>query len=139
MKVGVEVKFKSKSDLWIGLLVWIPITFFTGYSFLKESLTIKIIMISTFIFLAWLWLGTDYYITGTMLRIKSGPFSEDIPIKDILSIRSTRNAISSPALSLDRLQIRYGYGKVVLISPTNKESFIEKIVEKNSDIAINIK
>lgn len=133
------MKFKSKSDLWIGVIVWIPISFFTVYSLFKESLIIKIIMISTFIFLAWLWLGTDYYISETTLKIKSGPFSEDIPIKEILSIRSSKNAISSPALSLDRLQIRYGYGKVVLISPKDKELFIEKMLEINSNIAVNIK
>lgn len=132
------MKFKSKNDLWIGLLVWLPITFFTVYSLFREGLIIKIIMISTFLFLAWLWAGTEYYISERILKIKSGPFAEDIPIKDILSIRSTRNAISSPALSLDRLQIRYAYGKVVLISPKDKERFIEEILKKNSDIAVNI-
>ncbi|MGO1470623.1 MAG: PH domain-containing protein [Tissierella sp.] len=99
---------------------------------------IRIIMLSIFIFLAWIWLGTYYYISETLLKIKSGPFTEKIPIKDIRSIRTSRNSISSPSLSLDRLQIRYEYGKVVLISPKAKEKFVETILEKNSDISVNI-
>ena len=34
---------------------------------------------------------------------------------------------SSPALSLDRLLIVYGVGKVVLVSPKDKEGFVSAL------------
>ena len=133
------MKFKSESNLWLGLLVWIPITFLTVYALMDQGLFIKIIMIATFIFLAWIWLGTYYLVSNTTLTIKSGPFTENIPIKDIKNIRSTKNTISSPALSLNRLQIRYGYSKVVLISPKERQKFVDMILEKNNKVIVNIK
>jgi hypothetical protein len=44
----------------------------------------------------------------------------------------SRSPFSSPALSLDRLQIDYGAGKSILISPADKEGFIEAIEECRS-------
>src|SRR5690606_11789437 len=55
----------------------------------------------------WLLLTTQYTIIGSTLDIHSGPVNFDIDINCIQSITPTRNRRSSPALSLDRLEITY--------------------------------
>ncbi|WP_313055482.1 PH domain-containing protein [Pseudomonas lopnurensis] len=75
----------------------------------------------------WLLFGTRYILEATHLRIKSGPFAWRVPLADITSITPTANPLSSPALSLDRLRIDYGRGSTVMISPRDKEQFIQEI------------
>ncbi|MCU7856703.1 MAG: PH domain-containing protein [Candidatus Thiodiazotropha sp. (ex Lucinoma borealis)] len=71
----------------------------------------------------WLFVSTKYIVTEELLRIKSGPFSWSIPLSSISSVSETRNPLSSPALSLDRLELKYRDGKTILISPANKAKF----------------
>jgi hypothetical protein len=61
------------------------------------------------------------------LRIRCGPVDSRIALSAITGITATRNPASSPALSLDRLQIDYGQGQSVMISPRDKESFIRDL------------
>ncbi len=75
----------------------------------------------------WLLLSTDYTLDSRHLRIKSGPFKWRVAIADIASIAPTSNPLSSPALSLDRLRIDYGLGSTIMISPRNKEQFIQEL------------
>lgn len=130
--------FDAKKDFWLGLLIWIP----TGGGFIaslmSEGWLIKILMLVTVIFLGWIWFGTRYYITEEILIVKCGPFSEKIAIKDIKSIKKTRNPLSSAALSIDRIEIRFGYSGMTLISPKDRERFIGLILEKNNNIDIKI-
>ncbi|MFQ5610075.1 MAG: PH domain-containing protein [Woeseiaceae bacterium] len=43
-------------------------------------------------------------------------------------MQPTRNPLSSPALSLDRLKITYGpKNRKVLVSPADKESFVQAL------------
>jgi hypothetical protein len=48
-----------------------------------------------------------------------------VEIQKITSVKRTRNPLSSPALSTDRLEIKYGKWDFVLISPKNKERFVK--------------
>lgn len=75
----------------------------------------------------WLFLGTSYTVTSDELLIKGGPLKWRVPIADITGITASSNALSSPALSMDRLRIDYGRGKSVLISPREKAAFIEQV------------
>lgn len=75
----------------------------------------------------WLLLSTTYTLGPALLRIRCGPFTWKVPIREISAITPTRNPLSSPALSLDRLRIDYGKGNSVLISPRNKEQFLRDI------------
>jgi hypothetical protein len=76
---------------------------------------------------AWLYFSTRYTITGDFLLVKAGPFSWMIPIEDISSVEPTHNALSSPALSLDRLLIRYGQSAELMISPKDKSAFMAEL------------
>ncbi|UKE71286.1 PH domain-containing protein [Xanthomonas cerealis pv. cerealis] len=69
---------------------------------------------------AWLLLSTAYTIESEVLIVRSGPIRQRIPLDQISDIRPSSNPISSPALSLDRLEIHYGQ-KRILISPKDKQ------------------
>lgn len=75
----------------------------------------------------WLLLSTRYTLQATHLLAQSGPFKWVVPLADIKSITPSNNPLSSPALSLDRLRIDYGKGRMLLISPRDKEQFLSDI------------
>lgn len=75
----------------------------------------------------WLLLSTRYTLLTSHLLVQSGPFKWLLPLADIKSITPSHNPLSSPALSLDRLRIDYGNGRVLLISPRDKEQFLHDI------------
>lgn len=80
----------------------------------------------------WILATTKYIIKKEDLEITSGPFSWRIPIKSIKSVQETQSAITSPALSFDRLEITYDEDKVIIISPANKMEFMQKLDNKKS-------
>lgn len=57
----------------------------------------------------------------------------------IKNISETRNPISSPALSLDRLEIVYNRFDSVLISPADKIDFIAELLHRKPDIEVGLK
>jgi hypothetical protein len=73
---------------------------------------------------AWVFRTTEYRLSDDVLAIRSGPFHWWVAVPSITSVRPTRNPLSSPALSLDRLEIKYGNGRWVMISPQDAEGFL---------------
>lgn len=72
--------------------------------------------------------GTGYTLEPTRLLIRSGPLKWVVPLAEIHSIAPTRNPLSSPALSLDRLLITYGKdNKQIMISPEDKAGFLQEL------------
>ena len=80
----------------------------------------------------WFLFSTSYCVDKESLHVKSGPFSWTIPMTEIESVEPSRSLLSSPALSLDRLRIRYGNGKSILVSPADREAFLEAIERHKS-------
>lgn len=134
--------FPSKRDTWLGLIIWLPflVVVIIEWMLLNQGQFDPIavfILVPVVAFIAWIWFGTGYEVTDRELKIKSGPIRQTIPLEKITNIGSTRNPISSPALSLDRLEINYGEGSFTIISPLDKEGFINLIVSKNPNVTIN--
>jgi hypothetical protein len=80
----------------------------------------------------WLLRSTRYSLSDSHLDIRSGPFSWRVPIDQVRAITRTRNPLSSPALSLDRLRIDYGPSKWIMISPEDPELFIRELDARRS-------
>jgi hypothetical protein len=79
-----------------------------------------------------------YYViandNGT-LKVKCGLFfNTSIGINTIKNIKNTRTILSSPALSLDRIEIFYNKFDSVIVSPENKAKFIAELKSINSAI-----
>jgi hypothetical protein len=75
----------------------------------------------------WLLLTTRYVLSADALKVTSGPFRWTVRIADIKSVTPTRSMISSPALSLQRLEIRYGTYQSVIISPADRDGFLRAL------------
>lgn len=72
-------------------------------------------------------LNTVYRVDGRTLTVVSGPFRWRIPVAEIESVRRTRNPLSSPALSLDRLSIRYSGNRRIMVSPADRRGFLKAL------------
>lgn len=86
-------------------------------------------------FPAWIFLSTKYTLNDSALLVKSGPFSWQVPLTQITSVTPTRNPLSSPALSLDRLRIEYG-SQAIMISPKLKDVFIQDLDARRATLKI---
>lgn len=75
----------------------------------------------------WVFLGTAYRVDGQTLNVRSGPFRWSVPLRDIQSVRDSRSTLSGPALSLQRLEIVYGAGRRLLVSPADRTAFLSAI------------
>lgn len=123
--------FRSKVDVWLVLvLVGVPVLvlefLLDGSGVDDRATTLLAVLIGAVVLgiFLWLYLSTRYTLTGEFLLVKSGPFFWSIPLCEIYAIEPTRNLLSSPALSLDRLLIRYGGGAELMISPADKAGFM---------------
>ncbi|GAB3549970.1 PH domain-containing protein [Spirosoma fluminis] len=91
-------------------------------------------------FIIHLFVTTHYTIDSHLLRIKSGFFfNKSVEIASIRKIIETRNPISSPALSLDRIEVIYNRFDSVLLSPQDKIGFIDELKKANPDIEVQLK
>ncbi|TGD73511.1 hypothetical protein E4634_10805 [Mangrovimicrobium sediminis] len=75
----------------------------------------------------WMLLSTRYVVDDDTLAVRCGPFRWRVPLGSIEAVRETHNPVSSPALSLDRLEISYMNGKSVIVSPADKRGFCAAI------------
>jgi len=132
--------FKSK----VGLEIVIPICVILGgvsLLMINESSWLGLtIIIITAVFILHLFLTTDYTITEDELKIKSGfVYKKTIKIVEIKRITETRDIMSSPANSIDRLEITFNNFDRVLVSPKEKTEFIRLLTAINPDIKVKLK
>ncbi len=92
---AVTVMLIGAGNLWVTPL---PFTF---------RLLISLLLTLVAAFVLWVLYGTRYTLTDKALTVQSGPFRWVIDLEAISEITPTRNPLSSPACSLDRLHIRY--------------------------------
>ena len=130
----VTARFRSAVDMWFYLVVLgSMLTVMLALGPILATPTGGRVLLASGMFLVavalplWLLMGTYYTVVADELRIRSGPFRWVIALSDIEHVRPSRSLISSPALSLNRLEIAYAGGKRILISPRNPERFLEVI------------
>ena len=132
------MKFKSKIDWWAHVaFASLPITTILCIVLLGATEESKIISLVTAIFclllcifIIPLWLGTYYVLGENELIVKCGFLKSRIAYDSIKNVKETRNPLASMALSLDRIEIIYGVGGYILISPQNKQEFLQRLQQK---------
>lgn len=133
-------KYRSATDIWMLLLIFIPF----GYPIYEGIITKDLVLILTFVGIILLILSfllmISYTIIDDSLIISSGLFGKQkIAISDITSIRKTNNPLSAPAMSINRLEIKYGHNfDYALISPVRREEFVEELSKINPDIKVEL-
>ena len=129
--------YKSK----LGLELIIPISLIFGYALFElitEKSWIGVFIISlTILFILYTFLSINYKIEKENLNVKcTFLVNENIEINTIRKITETYNPLSSPAASIDRIEIFYNKIDSVLISPKKKKEFIEDILKINPNIEV---
>lgn len=128
--------FKSKIDWWFGLVLVYPI--FVSIKTILEGEWMGLLGLGVVVGLILVFSKTTRYIINqNQLIVKSTWIVyERIDISKISKIEKSNSVLSSPALSLDRLRIRYNKYDEVLISPKEKKEFIDLLLKINPTIEI---
>lgn len=87
-------------------------------------------------FFLYLNFSTEYTITkDDLLKVKCGfIYHKLFDIDKIKSLKISNNSISSPAPSLDRIELTYGKFGLIVISPKNKFEFAKELTKRNQKI-----
>jgi PH (Pleckstrin Homology) domain-containing protein len=131
--------YRSKVDWWIALLLCLPpvasiavcvaLVLDGKISELPWGIASVLLVLGVYFGLIFpMWYGLD----DTHLLVRFGICRRRIPLADVLEVHPTHNPLSSPALSLDRLRVRFGQGffKAVMISPVDRNRFLDELAKR---------
>lgn len=132
--------YRSKVDWWLwGLIVGLVVMLLV-VSVLSVPSRLWAVMLPSILptlLVADMLCNTRYSIDTDrkVLHVKSGVlFVSKYDINKITTIEETRTWQSSPALSLDRVEVSLGKRASVIISPQNKDMFIQDLLSLNPAI-----
>ena len=132
----MKVVYESKRDLWISVLIWAGAVACAYAGFeqfqtpapLLRRVALLVLLLAVAGFMLWVLYRTRYTLRDDTLLIQCGPFRYRVPLTEIDAVCPSRNPLSSPACSLDRLLITWKGGrKRILISPDDKAGFLRDV------------
>jgi hypothetical protein len=141
------MKFKSRKDILFLIIMIGFIVLFCGFILFRmfsngienyEFMWTDILMMLVVGLLLWLYFGTEYELTHTELKYKSGPIHGKIElerIKEIIKGKSLWSGLK-PATARNGLIIKYDKYEEIYISPETNDTFVDKILEFNKNIKI---
>ncbi|WP_051200041.1 PH domain-containing protein [Flavobacterium subsaxonicum] len=136
-KIG-NVVYKSKIGWELVIPLIVVLGGCTGVMLYEGAWPGLLIMLVTMAFVAHLFFTTYYVVDGDNLFVRCGFSKQTVAISSIRKISDDSNWVSSPALSLDRLELFFtGYNSVV-VSPKDKKSFILHLLQINNNIELKL-
>jgi hypothetical protein len=137
-----DAEHRSQIDGWVfpafataallALGACVPLLVYGGWT---ERFVSVPLLLAGIAFPGWVLVSTAYTLTSRALLIRSGPFRWSIPLREITEVTPTRSALSSPALSLDRLRIRYASNSIIMVSPEDRRRFLADLKARGVGIA----
>src|SRR5262245_16056251 len=131
--------YPSKIDWWLVPVLCVPpvaaVAVCVAFA-LAGSTPGLLVGVAVAVFVAGIYFGLvfpmRYGLDGTYLLVRFGVCRQRIPLAEISEVHPTRNPLSSPALSLDRLRVQFGQGifKAVMISPADRDLFLDDLAQK---------
>lgn len=135
--------YHSKIDLWLFLVLTgaAIISAIAALGSIKgnsaQSYFVALVIFGVGVVLPmWLLISTRYYVDDSAITIRSAWIKRVIPIKSVVNLQLSSNSVSSPALSLDRVSIKFGQGSEVLISPKDRAGFMADVRARQSRAGI---
>lgn len=134
--------FKSKIDWWIyALVIFTGVCCMLGPVLADSDYWLGLIMGMVFMgFEIFAFMSVSYAISGRELGVRMFYRWQWFPIDRIASVRKVRGILSAPALSADRVAIRFTDHSILKsslpleISPKERDAFIDALKEINSNI-----
>lgn len=111
----------TNSDYWLGILLSVPLC----------------------ILIFWLLFSTRYAVSGDTLGVKCGLQWKWFPIGKIECITETKSILAAPALSAERIAVKFSDRKILKssapleISPKEKEALITELLKINPEIQVS--
>jgi|GEM_PF-1981088 len=123
-------KYPSKIDLWIAaLLACITITI--GWTAWQSSNAVGFTILAAWIgCLAVTAVPCYYVLEADHLFIRAGVWKWRIPYTDIQSVTLSQSVLAGPSLSFQRVEIMSGEAGSILVSPVNREQFIQDLKQR---------
>lgn len=131
--------YRSKVDGWLVPLLGVPPVASVAVTILllrvgtpAESLVGFGSMLAVVALYVGLVFPMKYGMDDEFLHVRFGLCRRRIRLADITDVRPTNNPLSSPALSLDRLQVRFGSGLwgALMISPAERGEFLDELARR---------
>ena len=135
-------RFVSKRDGWLVAVLWIASLIDFGVAAAVvlgvegAPRWVGVLLVAAGLFQLHVLYATDYAFDGDALHVRASLFRWRVPLAAIDSVEPTRNPLSSPACSLDRLRIRSGEQQV-LISPIDQASFLRALVARATQLELS--
>ena len=126
--------FKSKVDWWLIAIILIVFAYPIVDGMMTKQYGLSITMLVVLGLIAFMFSKIKYEIDEKILKI----WWIKVEIHTIRKNYKTRNPLTSPALSLDRIAIVYNKYDEVLISPKDKKKFVEALLKINPTILVEI-
>jgi hypothetical protein len=138
----MDLDFPSKRDAWLVIVLWISTAMLVAGAIvtlaspgsLAARLALAAAMLGAGGFGPWVLQSTGYRVSAVEIAVRSGPFRWQVPLDAIESVVPSRNPLSSPACSLDRLRIGYrdahGRSRAMLLSPADKSGFLAALAAR---------
>lgn len=116
------ITFRSKVDTWLVVVATLPLM--VGLVTLAMGPWIPAaVLTGAGLFSLWVLFSTTYDLTADRLVARSAFWRWQVPLHTIRNVYETRNPLSAPAASLDRIGIVHD-GGLLLVSPREKAAFI---------------
>jgi len=118
--------FPSRVDAWllavlalaVGLCVWQGVATGSAVSLAIGAATLAVVLALT--------VPCRYTLEADHLAVRCGLIRQQVPYARIRGVEASRNPLSAPALSLQRVKVRLDHG-FVLVSPRERERFITEL------------
>lgn len=128
----------SKIDWWLGLPLLYPI-FRSVQAIIEGDWWGYVVLLAIVLLVFFISKTTRYIINENQLIVKSfWIVNEKIDISKIRKIEKSNSILSSPALSLDRIVVRFNKYDEIYLSPKGKQLFIEDLLSVNPDIEVKV-
>jgi len=134
-----DKRYPTKIDWWLLILLlsasvfflYVPITLFSEPVHPLVKIFGSLFFVAMAAVIPWILFGTCYILTKEHLIIRCLSRETRIPLGDILEVFPTRNPLSAPACSLDRLRIKFKGSRFgALISPKDKMAFMHDLLAR---------
>ena len=134
-----ERHFKSKVDTWYVLLMAV-VVILSGSGAIRGAVQARrwwmvVALAAPAALMIWNWLSTSYVVTSEALAVRCLLLRKTIPLGSVRTLRASRDMRSSPALSLDRIEV-LADSDSVLVSPKDQVGFIRAIRIAQPSVAI---
>ena len=136
----MELRFRSKVDRWlvapvaVGFLVPV-ILLLRGLATGRLTVVAAVVLLIISFGIASLVVPT-YAVTDDSIVVRRGFLRSSMPLARVRQLRATREALASPALSLDRIEIRTDRGLWLFVSPADRPGFVRAVQRRHPSIEV---